>query len=263
MDGTGKLGYTVTPSIGVSIDDLRAPNRILLWRTSILSLAIRRTAPLLAASGLPLPIAERPQLLATATGQVIRKIDTEILGATVTVAKGEPQLNESTAVVIAERLEQWVAELQTAYGRHAVLDLLAWLMRNEIDWQAREENWAWWQWISKVARHEAQLPLLGGSSRGELWNLVQAAYAAAKAADYRTLEELAEAVPLSGPEEALLRQWRDQDGSEASSDVVGWLRLARLREIARGASTLIRAATNDSDWSEIIAAVGYPSRRSP
>jgi len=244
----------VTAWIRIEIDDLQDPRKVLLWRTSVLPLAISQAAPLLGPCGIPGEIAARHQPLRSASLRLVGELDSDVLGAEVVDVDGTRQLGEPALSSITDHIQAWLAELSESYGRGSVMELAGWLMRNEIDWMVREENWTWWRWLSSAPLQKNEFGLSPASER-EVAQLVVSALAVGSAAGYREQEALARKQLLTHTEELILRQWRDQDSSVAIVDVVESLRLARYREIGRSFSGLVRAAVTNDEWLRLVRVV--------
>jgi hypothetical protein len=241
-------------AVVVQFEDFRSPRAVLLWRSSILPFAVRRTSNLLPLAGLPTDIARQPDTLRSASLATVQEMDRAIVGASVNPVEARQQLDASTRRLMTDILQSWIGKLTTFYPKGEVIDLIAWLQRNEVEWGRREQHWAWWRWLQAAEAKSLALPF-GGGVADLVLSVARAAVASYRSPNYQMLESRSADIELNEEEESLLRQWHDHDDPNAVFDAVGAMSLARTREIAYRSMGLVRAATASTEWEQIIDAM--------
>lgn len=144
-----------------------------------------------------------------------------------------------------------------AYGQQTVVEVVEWLQRNEVDWRLREENWGLWKWLRAISRDDA--PSMRSPFSSLVRELASTSVLLAKSPSHRALQSQAGRIEISPAEQSLLAHWRDPDDSTNGFDVVDALDLARSREIAFRAVSLLRTALTADEWSLVHGAIAPPA----
>jgi hypothetical protein len=146
-------------SIRVEVGGLTSPANLVLWHTSLVPLAVRRSIPVMAMAGVPLAMAERPMGMLGWARSMIRQIGAHQRSGTVTFVEGRGWVDDRTVSAVAQTLERGFNRLAGVYGSGNAFDLVGWLARNEADWAQSEEWTAWHTWLLSVASGRIELPL--------------------------------------------------------------------------------------------------------
>ncbi len=115
----------------------------MLWHTSLVPLAVRRSIPVMAMAGVPLAMAQRPIGLLGWARSMLRQIDAQLRRGTVTFVEGRGWIDDRTVSVVARILERGFDRLAGVYGSGNAFELAGWLARNKADWTQSEEWTAW------------------------------------------------------------------------------------------------------------------------
>lgn len=216
---------------------------VAVWFESLLPLAVRRSVPLLAMSGIPWEMAARPIGLLSASRSVLSEIQ---------AAFRAPSRLATDRIegAVAQGLGLGFEKLRRTYGPQPTADLVAWLLRNEADWALKEYWWSWWRWLHDVAVDRVQLKL-SPKSTAMVMRIVSTTMGEEADAAYRQCEAQARRVGLSATERRLLGEFAETNHGQASADVVASMGLARKREVARHTVLLLRSTLSQDEWGSL------------
>jgi hypothetical protein len=241
----------VTAAIEVEFHELQFLTDVVWWRESLVVLAVRRSAPLLAGAGVPRAVAREPETLIETARWMVGRIDAQLPGLGINAPGGAEALDPQVVSAIAGDLTAGLKRLVDRYGRTSTTAFGQWLLRNELDWDLRNENRRWWTWMTRVLRGELEPPV-SVESAARVRHLVEAFVREESAPWHAKREAEAAAIPLDGEEEQLLRYEPVHDDEESSRDVIAALGVARTFEIAASFAEVLRIGLDDNDWTAIL-----------
>ena len=214
---------------------------------ALLPLAVERSGPLLALSGLPSAIVEAPE--------PIRELSHSTISA-IRAIRWSGAVDEFGHHEAIRAVADFVGGMTTAYGSNTVAELVGWLRCFHMDRASRNRLSAWGSALQLAAGMrslEGRSPTLDTATLEVLVALAQTGFGPTANAKLSEASSTAYQIPLSGAEERLLALEVSQPGDVPHRDVIQDMQLSATLSSARAIRTLLKERLAPHEFHAIVS----------